>query len=80
VSERIRSKLMKRVRRRMMGGRVDIRIYANGTCRFRVDHPSNDPEIEFAMAGRLYRLAREAFAQVGLDEAVLRPITWRDDP
>jgi hypothetical protein len=48
--------------------------------RCRLDHPSNDPEIEMAMAGRLLRVAREVFAKNGLGEVIMHPVAWRDDP
>jgi hypothetical protein len=48
--------------------------------RARCDHPSNDPEVEMAMAGAVLRVAREAFARAGLPMPVMQPVTWRDDP
>lgn len=80
TSENPQKRLVKRVRRRVMGGRMDMRVYSDGSVRARMDHPSNDPEIEMAMAGRFYRVAREAFASVGLGEPILGPISWRNDP
>lgn len=74
------SKLVKRVRRQLMGGRYDMRIYDDGHIRARFDHLSNDPEIEMAMGGRLLKVARAVFAEHGLPEPILGPVTWRDDP
>ena len=74
-----RPKLVKRIRRRMWGGKWECRIYDNNTVRIKVDHPSNDPEVEMAMAGASIRLARETFASYGLGIKV-GPVQWRDDP
>ena len=69
-----------RTRRRLWGGLVDIRIYPDGSMRTRCDHPTNDPEIEMAMAGHVLRVAREVFVKHGLPAPVMRPVTWNDDP
>lgn len=68
--------LVKRIRRKAMGGTFDVRLYSDNTMRVRCDHPSNDPEIEMAMAGRVLRLAREHFG-TGVR---MGPVAWRDDP
>lgn len=57
-----------------------MRIFADGSMRARCDHPSNDPEIEFAMVGRVYGLARDVFKRHGRGEPILGAMTWRDDP
>lgn len=75
-----RKKLYRRIRRKLCGGTMDMRIYTDGTMRARLDHPSNDPEIEMAMAGRLLRECRAYFEAQGLPEPVMEPIAWRDDP
>lgn len=72
-------KLVKRIRRRMWGGLATIRVYDDGSARMRFDHPSDDPEIEMAMAGHAIRLAREIFQREGLP-LNLGPMTWRSDP
>ena len=71
--------LVKRMRRKAMGGRIDMRIYSDGSMHVRCDHPSNDPEVELAMGGRVIKLARKAFADLGL-EVKVGPMRWRDDP
>ena len=73
-------KPIKRVRRKVMGGLVDMRIYQDGSMLARCDHPSNDPEIEMAMAGRVLAVAREVFAAHGLQPPIMRPVVWKDDP
>ncbi len=72
--------LVKRIRRKAMGGRYEVRIYDTGRVRIRVDHPSNSPEIEFAMAGRLYAIARDVFAAHGVGAPVISDVRWQDDP
>ena len=72
--------LYRRVRRKFMGGRMEVRIYTDGSMRVHVDHPSNDPEIEMAMAGRIYGWARQKFAEEGLPPPVIGPVRWNDDP
>ena len=77
---RSRRKLVRRVRRRCVwGGRYDLRVYDDGTARIRVDHPSNDPEVELAIAGATMKVARQVFADAGM-RVDFGPITWRDDP
>ena len=71
-----RKRLVKRMRRRLWGGTVDIRLYSDNTIRARCDHPSNDPEIEMAMAGRVLNRAREVYGP----DVRFGPMTWRDDP
>lgn len=68
--------MVRRIRRKMWGGRFDMRIYNDGHMRVRFDHPSNDPEVELAMAGAAIRLIHE---KVG-DLVAVGPIVWRDDP
>lgn len=75
-----RKRLVIRSRRRVMGGLIDIRVYADGSLRARCDHPSNDPEIECAMAGRVLRVAREVYRARGLAAPTALPMVWRDDP
>lgn len=72
----MRPRLVKRMRRRMWGGTVDIRLFDDNTIKARCDHPSNDPTIEFAMAGRVLKVAREVFGP----DVKMQPVTWRDDP
>lgn len=71
-------KLVRRVRRKMWGGRLEMRIYDDATCRIRVDHPSNDPAIEMAMIGEVASLARSRFKDLGY-ELTIGPAQWRDD-
>ena len=73
-------RLVKRTRRRVMGGLIDIRVYSDGSMRARCNHPSNDPEVECAMAGRVLRVAREVYAANGLGDPIFGPMAWRDDP
>lgn len=78
----MRPRLLKRTRRRLMGGVADIRVLQepNGfIVRARCDHPSNDPEIEMAMAGRVVSRFRSVFKDAGL-EVIIGPTSWRDDP
>lgn len=71
--------LVKRMRRKLWGGLVDVRVYSDGTVRARCDHPSDDPEIEMAMAGRFIRVYRELFLSLGI-EPVVDLGKWRSDP
>jgi len=64
----------------MWDGRYDMRIYSDGSMHVRFDHPSNDPEIEMAMAGAAIRLMRRIFADLGFAVPIFGPMTWRDDP
>ena len=71
--------LAKRYRRKLWGGRVDARIYTDGSVRFRVDHPSNDPAIELAMGGAVLSMARDIYAKLEIPFEV-GAIRWNDDP
>jgi hypothetical protein len=71
--------LVRRVRRKMWGGRTDLRFYADGSSRIWVDHPSNDPAIELAMGGAILSALRDAMAEAGMPGKV-GVIRWRDDP
>ena len=62
-----------------MGGLVEIRVYSDGTARVRVDHPSNDPAVEFAMLGIVFSLQRQAYAAAGIPFRP-GPMRWHDDP
>jgi hypothetical protein len=75
----VKRTLVKRLRRKVMGGLVDIRIYSDGRVRGRCNHPSNDPEIEMAMAGRFIRVSRELFLSLGI-EPIVDLGKWRSDP
>ena len=78
----MRPRLLKRSRRRLWGGVVDIRVLQGDgglIVRVRSDHPSNDPEVEMAMAGRVVSRFRSVFKDAGL-EVVIGPMQWRDDP
>ncbi len=69
-----------RTRRKVLGGRMDMRVYSDGSMRCRLDHPSNDPAAEMAMAGVIYSRIREVFRNLGMELPTLGPVTWRDDP
>lgn len=71
--------LLRRFRRQLWGGRTDVRMYADGSARVWVDHPSNDPAIELAMGGAVVSMLRRIYAEHGV-EADIGPIHWRDDP
>ena len=73
--------MVRRIRRKMWGGRYDLRCYDDGSFRIRTDHPSNDPTVEIAMSVEIMALIREKFADAGLPLPVPSgPLRWRDDP
>lgn len=72
-------KLVRRVRRKVMGARVEARIYDTGRIRLRVDHPSNSPAVEFAIGGLLAEMLMAIGRENGL-EYEIAPVKWRDDP
>jgi hypothetical protein len=55
------------------GADVTATIYADGSVRLFVDHPSNDPEVEGRIAWTLIDLLRER------KPYHLKSVTWRDD-
>ena len=64
-------KAVRRIRRKMLGAKVEVRLYEDGSMRLRVDHPSNDPGLEIAIAGSLIST---------LGARPSGPMTWKDDP
>lgn len=74
------AKLIKRMRRKVMGGLVTVRVYDDGTAKIRCDHPSNDPEIELQMVGRFIKGVRRARAELGIGEPDIDIGRWRSDP
>ena len=67
---------MKRVRRKILGAAVEIRVRKDGTIRLKVDHPSNDPGTETMIAG-LVMYAIQAISDLDWKPGSL---FWRDDP
>ena len=72
-------KLVKRIRRKAWGGRLEMRVYDDNSCRVRFDHPSNDPAIEMAAVGAVAGMAHKVFASYGI-EVTTGAMRWNDDP
>lgn len=76
-----RSKLYKRIRRHLLGAKVEFRMYEDGAIRIRVDHPSNDPGFEIALGGLILQQLAKNWNAAGLGPLRLAgPIHWNDDP
>lgn len=67
-------------RRGLDGATVGVWLEPDGVIRFRVDHPSNDPEIEVGIGNKVYGLLRVAYERHGLAAPVMTSLKWQSDP